>query len=304
MNMKFAIAPGAWGIEDPANPDNPEWTRVLDDAGKSGFKGVELGPYGYLPTDSVILQDELSSRSLKVVAGTIYDDLTGRENCDALLKKTHDICRLVSKVNNENDTIFLVIIDAVKDIRNNTAGHPELAVRLEPDGWKIMMENIIDISIIARNEYGVKPVVHPHAGGFIEFRDETEQLLNDIASDKVGLCLDTGHLYYAGDDPAASLIDFAERLEYVHFKDINPDVFEIAVKQRMGFFDACNRGVMCSIGRGSVDYKAVFNALDKLKYNEWITIEQERDPKLWKGALDDVKLSYDFLSKTAGEIQQ
>ncbi|MDC7226496.1 MAG: TIM barrel protein [Spirochaetales bacterium] len=299
MSLRLAIAPGAWGIEDPLNPDNPEWGRVLDDIGKSGFGGMELGPYGYMPTEAAVLRCELDARSLQVVAGTIYDDLVSIENRDALLRKTHDICRLIAAVNNRNEKRFLVLIDAVKDLRNNTAGHSDLAVRLELDKWKNMMVNISDISKIAMNEYGVNPVVHPHAGGFIEFRDETERFLNDISPEVTGLCLDTGHIYYAGEDPAESLLDFSGRLEYVHFKDINPSVYKKALEQRLGFFDACNQGVMCSIGRGCVDYEAIFKVLEKLNYSEWITIEQERDPKNYEGALDDVKLSYDFLDNTA-----
>ncbi|WP_316251369.1 LLM class flavin-dependent oxidoreductase, partial [Pseudomonas viridiflava] len=41
-----------------------------------------------------------------------------------------------------------------------------------------------------------------------------------------GLCLDTGHLYYAGMDPAATLRQYASRLDYLHFKDIDPLVFD------------------------------------------------------------------------------
>ena len=29
-------------------------------------------------------------------------------------------------------------------------------------------------------EYGVRPVIHPHAGGYIEFADEIEKLVKDI----------------------------------------------------------------------------------------------------------------------------
>lgn len=302
MNSKFSIAPCSWGIEDQSNPDNPEWVKVLDDAGRSGFSGIELGPYGYLPTDPVTLREELSSRSLQLIAGTIYEDLTGESNYSSLIKKTKDICGLISSASDTNDSQYLVIIDAVKDLRNNTAGNSELAARLKLDEWKIMMDNIRGISETALNEYGVKPVIHPHAGGYIEFRDETEHFLNDITPNIAGLCLDTGHVFYAGEDPAQSLIDFSERLQYVHFKDIKPDVYNKAIKDQIGFFDACKKSVMCSIGKGCVDYNAVFNALNKLEYEGWITVEQERDPKEYIGALNDVKVSHEFLIRTVADM--
>ena len=126
-----------------------------------------------------------------------------------------------------------------------------------------MISNIKLISGIAAEEYGVRPVIHPHAGGYIEFDDETERIVNDISNDLAGLCLDTGHLYYAGDNPADSLRKYADRLDYVHFKDINSAVYKRALTGHMGFFDACAEGVMCSIGKGCVDYGAVFKTLDE-----------------------------------------
>ena len=295
MKLNLAVAPCSWGIEDPENPDNPPWQTVLSEAAEAGFTAIELGPYGYLPTDSGLLKESLAEKQLRIVAGTIYDDLTANADTAYLLEKTRNICSLLSEVNNSDENGFLVIIDAVKESRNNTAGHPGLAERLNAAEWKAMMNNIEEISVTASSEFGVRPVVHPHAGGFIEFRDETERFLNDLSQDSAGLCLDTGHLYYAGDDPADSLADFSARLEYVHFKDINRAVYTAALKERLGFFDACKLGVMCSIGRGAVDYGTVFSILDELSYEGWVTIEQERDPRDFGGALEDLKTSYNYL---------
>ncbi len=60
----------------------------------------------------------------------------------------------------------------------------------------------------------MRAVIHPHAGGSIEFADEIERLANDIPHDVAGLCLDTGHLYYAGMDP----LDWLDR--YYHRRTI------------------------------------------------------------------------------------
>ncbi len=297
MKTRLAIAPCSWGIEDPNDKDNPLWETVLNEAGKSGFYGIELGPYGYLPTEPAFLTKELGDKNLELTAGTIYDNLTGTSALKRLLNSTKNICSLISKATCEAEGRYIVIIDAVKELRNNTAGRPELAERLPADEWKIMMNNIVEISKLAWNEYGIRPVIHPHAGGFLEFKDETEQFLNDISPDIAGLCLDTGHLYYAGGDPSGSLREYASRLDYMHFKDINKDVYDRAIENRMGFFDACKLGVMCSIGKGCVDYKSVFAALDETGYEGWITIEQERDPKDSAGTLEDVKSSFEYLQR-------
>ncbi len=295
MKLNLAIAPCSWGIEDPLNPENPPWRTVLNEAGESGFKAIELGPYGYLPTDALRLKELLHSKGLQLIAGTIYDDLSPAADIGLLTDKTRKICSLLSHAAETGERCHLVIIDAVKADRNNTAGHPGAAPRLGRDDWDKMIDHIKIISKIASVEFGVRPVIHPHAGGYIEFDDETERVVNDIPEKIAGLCLDTGHLYYACDDPAFSLKKYAERLDYVHFKDINATVYKQALNENMGFFDACAKGVMCSIGKGCVDYGSVFKTLDEICYDGWVTVEQERDPRDAGGTLDDLIESHDYL---------
>ena len=72
----------------------------------------------------------------------------------------------------------------------------------------------------ARGDRGVRAVLHPHAGGYVEFEDEIERLLDAVPADELGLCLDTGHALYAGSDPAELLARYGERVEHLHLKDV------------------------------------------------------------------------------------
>jgi inosose dehydratase len=67
--------------------------------------------------------------------------------------------------------------------------------------------------------------------------------------------------------------------------------------EHIRFFEACSRGVMCPIGRGSIDYPAVRALLTELGYGGYITIEQERDPLNAGTVLDDLAASRGFLSE-------
>lgn len=64
-----------------------------------------------------------------------------------------------------------------------------------------MVAYIKEISLLAWEQYDARPVIHPHAGGCIEFSDEIIQIAQDIPHDIAGLYLDTGCLYYSGMDP-------------------------------------------------------------------------------------------------------
>ena len=68
----IGTAPDSWGVWFPDDPLQTPWQRFLDEAAGAGYSWIELGPYGYLPTDPVRLADELAQRSLKLSAGTVF----------------------------------------------------------------------------------------------------------------------------------------------------------------------------------------------------------------------------------------
>ncbi|MDQ2567616.1 TIM barrel protein, partial [Klebsiella michiganensis] len=179
--------------------------------------------------------------------------------------------------------------------RAKYAGRGELAPRLSPADWQRMVDHIVTISRLAWQEYGVRPVIHPHAGGCIEFADEIDLLAAQIPHDVAGLCLDTGHLFYSGMDPISWLDRHFDRLDYLHFKDVDPQVFRSVISRGIDFFSACAEGVMCPLGSGAIDYPAVRAFLDKRGYQGWITIEQERDPRNVEGSLQAVTESLRYL---------
>lgn len=181
------------------------------------------------------------------------------------------------------------------DERDYAAGRPDRAPRLANRDWQGMVSNIRAVADLARERHGVRAVIHPHAGGFIEFADEVERVAADIPPEVAGFCLDTGHAFYAGMDPVASLERYADRLDYIHFKDIDPAVFRRVMGERIRFFEACAQGAMCPIGRGVIDYPAIRALLERIGYEGFITVEQERDPLNAAGSLADVKASRDYL---------
>ena len=75
MKLQLSNAPCSWGIEFADNPDNPPWQTVLNEISQAGYKATELGPLGYLPTDSQVLAAKLEENGLGLIAGTIFKHL-------------------------------------------------------------------------------------------------------------------------------------------------------------------------------------------------------------------------------------
>jgi len=306
MSITVTTAPCCWGVDDVRNPNLPPWELVFDEVKAAGYGGMELGPYGYVPLDIDLVSEALTRRGLYIVAGTIFNDLVAPDNRQNLLRQTDEICALITRLPKPPKAAgqrfpapYLTVMDWGHDERDYAAGHSDRAPRLDDRAWAGMMDHIRAISDLAREKYGVRATIHPHAGGYIEFEDEIARLADDIPQEVAGLCLDTGHTWYAGMDPVETLRKYADRLDYIHFKDIDKAVFERIMGEHIRFFEACGQGVMCPIGNGCIDYSAIRTLLDELGYEGFITVEQERDPRNAGGSLADVKLSRDYL-KSAG----
>lgn len=306
MSIKISSAPCCWGVDNVKNPYLPKWERVVDEAAQAGYRGIELGPYGYIPLDVDVVGKALEQHGLNIIAGTIFDDLVAPSNLASLLQQTDDICGLITKLPRPQidegarfPVPYLVVMDWGHAERDYNAGHADRAPRLTKTEWATMISHIVAIAELARDRYGVRTVIHPHAGGYIEFADEIRQVIADIPHRVAGLCLDTGHLYYSGMDPVQWLRENADRLDYVHFKDIDLQVYRQVMDQRIAFFDACGKGVMCPIGKGCIDYQAIRQVLSEIDYHGYITIEQERDPRNSGTSLRDVTESLSYL-RSAG----
>src|SRR5690606_19195787 len=94
----------------------------------------------------------------------------------------------------------------------------------------------------------------------------------------VHLLLDTGHAVYGGGDPVQYAKQYADRIAYVHLKDVRPQVLAQANAEGWGFLERVRRGVFTVPGDGCVDFAGVLQTLDENEYEGWMILEAEQDP--------------------------
>lgn len=302
MGMKICGAPCSWGIDTVSNPLNPPWQRVIREAHEVGYSAIELGPYGYLPINDIpTVTEELEKNNLGVIVGVIFDDLLTENHYEELLRQVDQICALLSRLpklpsepGQRRPAPYLTVMDFGHPERDSVAGHSDLAPRADQEIWTTLTRHFKGLCEKA-NSYGIRPVIHPHCGGYVEFGDEIDRIAEEIPDEMAGFCLDTGHLAYAGLDAAQWLRKYKDRLDYVHFKDINGAVYKNAMERRLNFLESCHEGAFCPIGQGIIDYQAVRAALLEIDYNGYICIEQERDPKYADQAMQTERASVEYL---------
>ena len=61
MHLTIGSAPDSWGVWFANDPRQTPWHRFLDEISEAGYEWMELGPFGYLPTDPKTLKQEVES---------------------------------------------------------------------------------------------------------------------------------------------------------------------------------------------------------------------------------------------------
>ena len=291
MTIHVANAPCSWGVEFADDPRNIGWRELLTECSEAGYRGIELGPVGYMPEDPVELGEALAERNLELVGGVVFRPFHDAGRWDEVLDASVRTCRALSA----HGATHLVIIDSISERRAPTAGRGDEAIQMSLDEWAAFRDRIAQVARLATEDYGLTASIHPHAAGFIDFQPEVERLLSEVDDSILGLCVDTGHFTYAGGDPVSFIKANLDRLRYVHFKDIDPDVKADVIANRTGFYAACGQGIFCHLGQGEVDLPALRDLLVDGGYTGWCTVEQDCDPEGDTSPITDARLNRDYL---------
>jgi inosose dehydratase len=130
------------------------------------------------------------------------------------------------------------------------------------------------------NARGMKLTFHHHMGTVVQTEDEIDKLMAGTDPALVHLLFDSGHLSFAGIDPAKVLRKHVNRVAHVHLKDIRPAVVQRVRDEHLSFLRAVRLGAFTVPGDGCVDFAPLFAILESAGYAGWFVVEAEQDPAL------------------------
>lgn len=289
--IKIGNAPCSWGIEFASDPAYPTWQSVLSQCASAGYKGIELGPIGYMPEDPAILRDELEKNDLGIIGGVVFRPFHDPAKWDEVMDAAVRTCKALVA----HGAQHLVLIDSISPRRAPTAGRADEAEQMDTAEWTAFRDRIATIARMGTDDYGLTVGIHAHAAGFMDFEPELERLLDEVDESILKICFDTGHHSYAGYDPVAFMKRHIDRISYMHFKDIDPAVKADVVANRTDFYKACGQGIFCNLGQGDVDFAAVRQVLLDAGFEGWCTVEQDCDPSLPGTPLEDAESNRKYL---------
>jgi inosose dehydratase len=289
--IRIGNAPCSWGVEFADDPRNPSWRKVLSDCAAAGYRGIELGPIGFMPEDPVELGEGLAENGLTLIGGVVFRPFHDAGQWDEVWDAAVRTCKALVA----HGARHLVLIDSISPRRAPTAGRAAEAEQMGAEEWAGFVDRFRKVAQLGA-DHGLTVGIHAHAAGFIDFEPELERLLGEVDESLLKICFDTGHHSYAGYDPVAFMKRHVGRISYMHFKDIDPVVKARAVAARTGFYDACAEGIFCNLGKGDVDFPAVRQILLDAGFEGWCTVEQDCDPAGPTSPVDDARANRDYLA--------
>jgi inosose dehydratase len=269
--LRLGSCPDSWGVWFPDDPAQTPWHRFLDELAEAGYEWLELGPYGYLPTDPARLRDELDRRGLRVSGQALFGGLHHPEKWDSDLADARRVAELVTAVGARH---VVLLPDLYTDLDGNLLEPPEL----DSDAWGTLVRATSELGRVLKEEYGVAAVFHPHADSHVGTQRQVERFLADTDPDSVSLCLDTGHIAYYDGDNVELIRKYPGRIGYLHMKQADPAVLKEVRAENLAFAEAVRRGVMCEPPKGAPAVEPVLEALDGLDAELFMIVEQDLYP--------------------------
>jgi inosose dehydratase len=262
--IKFGCAAITWDGNDE---------QAIQDVSALGFPGIQLRSnvvktYGNRPE---ALRDLLEKHNLRMAAlssGDVSIDAVERDE----IEKHAGHAKFVKAVGG----VYLQLTDA------RPKGRPIVA-----DDYKRLGRLLTAIGKRAA-DVGIPIGYHNHMNNLGERPDEVRWILDAADPKIVRLQLDTAHYLQGGGDPARAIRDYRDRLIFLHIKDV-----ESPVPGATGDLSRSYRFV--ELGRGKVDLKGVFAALDEIGFEGWAIVELDEVPDKARTPKDANAISKKYL---------
>jgi inosose dehydratase len=154
------------------------------------------------------------------------------------------------------------------------AQHPARGYAFDQSRLDNVVQSLTDVADAMCAE-GVKPGLHPHVGTWIETEHETRYALDNIDAGLLAFGPDTGHLAWAGVDPARIMNDYRDRIGHVHIKDISASVADKSSAEGLNYSQTVLAGIWMEPGLGDIDLDAVLDVLGP-SFDGWLVAEVDR----------------------------
>ncbi len=270
FDVRIGINPISWSNDDLPSLGGETPLEVALSEGKTiGYQGFELG--NKFPRESNALRQVLAAHGLDLVSGW-YSGRLARSTADEEIAAVGPHLKLLAD-NGARVMVYGEVADSIQGAPRPLYMRPRF---FRPEQWVAYGARL---DALARHtlDHGVRLAYHHHMGAYVETPADVDTLMAHTGPD-VGLLFDTGHMTFAGGDPAAMLAKHVGRVCHVHCKDVRPEVIRMARNRNWSFLEAVINGAFTVPGDGAIDFAPLIAQLRAHGYQGWLVVEAEQDP--------------------------
>ncbi|MBV9442875.1 MAG: TIM barrel protein, partial [Acidobacteriaceae bacterium] len=268
QGIEFGYTAMTWGKDERG---------AIDDIAAVGFRGIQFRGEALTEFKPAELHPLLQQKQLTFVAlssGDVSLD-AGPESGQIEQHVSH------AKFVKDAGGLYLQILDQLKP-------YPR---RVTSDECKRLGQLLTELGKRTA-DIGIPLAYHNHLNTISEHPENLKLVLESSDPKYVKLELDTAHYLAGGGDPAHAITEYKDRLLFLHLKDVI-DIPLNTPGARYPF-------KFVELGRGKVNFTAVFTALNKINYRGWAVVELDRVPDKSRTPKECATISRDYLQQKFG----
>jgi inosose dehydratase len=264
--LRFGYAAITWG---------DEVRQAIDDIASVGYPGIQLRANALTMFKAGELKDLLAQRKLTFVALS-----SGEVSLDE--PEEVQIAKHVANAQfvKESGGLYLQILDQLK-------AHPRSAT---PDECKRLGKLLSELGKRTA-DVGIPLGYHNHLNTLSEMPANLDLIMENSDPKYVKLEFDTAHYVAGGGDPVKAIEKYRDRLLFLHLKDVRDLPDDPKARYPFQFVE---------LGRGRVDFPAVFAELERIKFHGWAVVELDRVPEKSGTPKESAGISKNYLEKKIG----
>ena len=259
--------PWVYAATQPGYDVYPILDRIFADMKYAGMEGIELMHTALRPDDAVERIGELKERHGLAVIGTSFGGkMYDRNEHNAILQDAELVITRLAKLGG-------------KTLGTSVGGARKRKTPEQLDAQADLLKKIIAIA----ESRGVVLNLHNHTYEVVDGMHDLRGTLARVPGVKLGP--DLNWLVRGGVDPVEFLLEFPDRIVFLHLRDQHDD----------GRWSE-------AMGEGDMDYVAIGKALEKIRFAGHAVIElaHERDFKPTRPLRESLKISRQFVRETLG----
>lgn len=272
LSVKLGVAPIAWSNDDmPELGGDTPLETCLAESRQAGFRGTELG--GKFPRDPGQLLPLLRKHELELASGWFSGLLRESGSVDAEMARMREHLECFAAAG----TSVLFYADTSGSVQGDMDAPLSSRPVMPENEFPAYGEKLTALAARMRQDYGIAMAYHHHMGTVIETQRDVDLLMANTG-EEAGLLADSGHIAFAGGDPAELMSRYAARVRHIHCKDLRAEPLAKARDGDWSFMRAVLEGAFTVPGDGMLDFDAFLAPAAAAGYSGWLVVEAEQDP--------------------------